>query len=59
MEERGHGLYPVEGKRACRVRKVIEGSGLANEDRWPQIQGEMTDSMIRFEKALRPVVEKC
>lgn len=49
----------LEGKRACRIRKVIEDGGLANEDRWPEIQGEMVDTMIRFEKFLRPYVERC
>jgi hypothetical protein len=49
----------LEGKRACRIRKLIEMAGLATEERWPQIQGEMIEAMIRFERALRPFVEKC
>jgi hypothetical protein len=49
----------LDGKRACRICTVIEGGGLTNEDEWPQIQDAMIDAMIRFEKALRPYVEKC
>lgn len=50
---------PLEGKRACRIRKVLESGGLTDEDQWPQIQRELIDTMIRFERALRPFVEKC
>ena len=49
----------LEGKRACRIRKVLEGGGLANEDEWPKTQDAMIDAMIRFEQALRPFVERC
>lgn len=49
----------LEGKRACRIRKILEGGGLANEEQWPKIQDAMIDAMIRFEKALRSFVERC
>jgi hypothetical protein len=28
----------LEGKRACRIRKVIEDGGLGERSRWPHIQ---------------------
>lgn len=49
----------LEGKRACRIRKLLEGGGLADENRWPEIQATMIDTMIRFEKALGPFVGRC
>jgi Domain of unknown function (DUF4268) len=48
----------LDGKRACRICKILEDGGLADESRWPQIQAAMIDTMIRFEKALGPWVEK-
>lgn len=47
----------LEGRRACRVRFRVEGAGLNDEERWPEIQDGMVDAMIRLEGALRPKIE--
>jgi len=44
----------LEGKRACRIRKVIPIAGWQDEDRWPEAHEAMTDAMINLERALRP-----
>jgi hypothetical protein len=31
--------------------------GLADRDRWPEIQEAMIDAMVRLEKALKPQVK--
>jgi len=48
----------LEGKRACRIRKVINIGGYRDEERWPQIHEAMVDAMIRLEKALKPYISK-
>ena len=48
----------LDGKRACRIRKTIEGGYRTDEKRWPAIQKEMIDCMIRLEKALKPHIGK-
>ena len=44
----------LEGRRACRISKVITGGGWQDEDSWPEVQAAMADAMIRLDKALRP-----
>jgi Domain of unknown function (DUF4268) len=45
----------LDSRRACRIRKTIDGTGYKDEEsRWPEAQKEMTDAMIRLERALRP-----
>jgi len=45
----------VEGRRACRIRKMILTGGYREDaSKWPKIQDEMIDAMIRLEKALKP-----
>lgn len=48
----------LEGKQACRIRKDIDIGGYADEERWPEIHDALIDTMIRFEKALRPHIAK-
>ena len=44
----------LEGKRACRIRKIIPGGGWQDENAWPQVHEKMVDAMVRLEHALRP-----
>ena len=44
----------LEGKRACRIKKLIEGSGYLDENDWPAMHERMIDAMIRLDQALRP-----
>lgn len=48
----------LEGKRACRIKKVIEIGGYRDENKWSEIQDAMIDAMIRLEKALKPHIAK-
>ncbi len=48
----------LEGKRACRIRKVIEMGGYRDEDKWPQVYEEATEAMARLEKAFKPHIVK-
>jgi hypothetical protein len=48
----------LEGKRACRIKKMILIGGYRDKDKWPEIQEAMIDAMIRLEKALRPHIDK-
>lgn len=44
----------LEGKRACRIKKVIEIGGYRSpEALWPAIQAEMVKAMISLENALK------
>lgn len=47
----------IPGSRACRIRKVTEGGYRTPEEKWPQIQRELVDGMVRFEAALRPFLK--
>ncbi|MBV2168575.1 MAG: DUF4268 domain-containing protein [Bdellovibrio sp.] len=44
----------LDSKRASRIRKTISSSGLAQVERWSELQDQMLDSMIRLEKAIKP-----
>lgn len=45
---------PLEGARACRISAAVDIAGWKDETNWPAAQDAMIDTMIRFEKALRP-----
>ena len=46
----------LDSKQACRVRFVIPGGGLSDEQAWPAIHDKMVDAMRRFSAALAPHV---
>lgn len=49
----------LDDKRASRIiHEIVPGGFRAEESNWPDIQQRMIDAMIRFEKALRPTLEK-
>lgn len=48
----------LEGKRACRIRKVIDIGGWRDEEKWQEQHSRMIDAMIRMEKAIRPYLPK-
>ena len=48
---------PLEGRRACRIRKTLVLGGWEDEEKWPQVYEEMVDAMIRLNEALRPHLE--
>jgi len=48
----------LDEKRACRIMKIIEIGGYRDDKaKWTEIQDAMIDTMIHFEKALRPHIE--
>lgn len=47
----------LEEKRACRIKKLIDGAGLREEEMWAATQDRMIDAMIRLERAFRPHIE--
>lgn len=48
----------MPGRRACRIRKTIEGGYRSPDAEWPDIQKKMADAMIRLEKSLSPFIKK-
>ena len=48
----------LEGKRACRIRKRLQGGGWRDEESWSSIQDQMIETMIRLEKSVRPFLKK-
>jgi hypothetical protein len=47
-----------DASRVCRISAPLEGTGLREQDRWPELQDRMIDTMIRFERALRPYLDR-
>jgi hypothetical protein len=43
----------LDGKKAARIFKEYRVGGFATPDKWPKLQEEMIDGMIRFDKAMR------
>lgn len=52
------GWQRLDTKRACRIRADLEPGTVRDEARWPEMQDTMIEAMIRFEKALRPEIER-
>jgi hypothetical protein len=48
----------LDDKRACRIKKIFNQGGLLNKEIWPELQDEMIDAMIRFEKTIKPRLAK-
>lgn len=45
-------------KRACRIKAIACKHGLADQDKWPEIHKAMVDTIIRFEKAIKPYIQR-
>jgi len=43
----------LDDRRASRISKRIEYAGLVDKEKWPKLQDDMIDSMIRLENALK------
>ena len=43
----------LDDRRASRISKRYETSGLNDKEQWEQLQGKMIDGMIRLEKAFK------
>lgn len=43
----------LDDRRASRISKRIDCAGLGDQDKWPKLQDDMVDAMVRLEKALK------
>ena len=48
----------LEDKRASVIRFSMDQFGIQNNDKWPELQDQMIDAMIKFENAFRPFIQK-
>jgi len=48
----------MDDRRACRIRHLLTLGGLADRDRWLEIQDAMIDAMVRLEKAMKPRIKR-
>lgn len=48
----------LEDKRASVIRFSMDQFGLQDNDKWPELQDQMIDAMIKFENAFRPFIQK-
>lgn len=46
----------LDGKRACRIRKVIDLGGWRDAEKWPQIHEAAAEAMSQLEKAMKPAI---
>lgn len=47
-----------DANRRSLIRHIVMDAGLADADRWPEIHERMSDALIRFDRALRPHIER-
>lgn len=52
------GWERLDTKRASRIRADLSPGVVRDEAKWPEMQDAMINAMIRFEKALRPEIER-
>lgn len=48
----------LDDRRACRICHHLAVGGLADRDRWPEIQDAMIDAMVSLEQALKPHIKR-
>jgi hypothetical protein len=48
----------LDNKRACRIRKSVEGGGFRDGEKSATVYPAMVDAMIRLERALKPHVQR-
>ncbi len=44
----------LQGRRACRIKKIIDLGGYRDEERWEEVQDAMIGAMVRLGAAFRP-----
>jgi hypothetical protein len=44
----------MEGRKKCAIGVTLDVGGRRDEERWPDIQDAMIETMLRLERALRP-----
>lgn len=48
----------LDEKRTSKIRYLLPGLGLQDEEKWPQLQDIMIEAMIRLNKALQPEIDR-
>lgn len=48
----------LDDKRASLIRFPMDQFGLQDKENWPELQDVMIEAMIKFEKVLRPYIQK-
>lgn len=48
----------LDDRRASRIKKTINIGGYSDEEKWPRLQEIMINYMVRFEKEIRPFINK-
>jgi len=48
---------PKEDVRTCHIVHSVDAGGWKDEERWPDIQDQLVDAMVRLERALAPEIE--
>jgi len=48
----------LEDNRASVIRFRLSNVGLLDKDKWPELQDQLIDAMIKLEKAFRPYIQK-
>ncbi len=52
------GWERLDHRIACRIRFNLDSLSFREEAGWPEVQDALIDAMVRFEKALRPAIDK-
>jgi hypothetical protein len=47
----------LDGRRACRIRYVIDVGGYRDPEKWAEIHEVPADAMARLEKAMKPAIQ--
>lgn len=47
----------LDERKACRVRYLISGHGLQDQDEWPKIHDQMVEAMVKMHKTFQPYVD--
>ena len=48
----------LDDRRASRIRLMFQTGGYRDESKWPKIQEELTDAMVRLDQAFKPAISK-
>ena len=48
---------PLEGRRACRIKKTCATGGYRDEDMWEAVYEELAVAMAKLESAFKPHIK--
>jgi hypothetical protein len=47
----------LDDRKPCRIRYLVHGLGLADQNRWPELQDKLINSIIQLEKVMKPILQ--